>query len=103
MFNPALRSAPAILYRPSWRSRKKVSSSGGFGEVEFATDRFFNLFAGAAVVVSQLIRGFASLETFGHDVRTHAGTGDDGFAERNKRINDDILWLLGFIRSCERI
>src|SRR5207247_10263978 len=94
---------PAILWRPSCRSRKKINSSGGFREAKFAADRFFNLLACAAVVVRQFVGGFTGFEALGDDISTHASTGNDGFAERNKRINDDILWLLGFIHSGERI
>jgi hypothetical protein len=44
------------------RSRKKTnSSSGGFREAKFAADRFFNLFAGAAIIAGQFVRGFAWL------------------------------------------
>src|SRR6059058_963599 len=89
---------PAILMRPSCRSRKKVSSSGSFGEAEFATDRFFNLFAGAAVVVRELVRGFTGLEAFGHDVRADTSASDHGFPEGDERINHNIPW---FVRRAE--
>src|SRR6266568_4958863 len=94
---------PAILWRPSCRSRKKVNSSGSFREIEFAADRFFNLFAFAAVVIRQFVRRLAGFESFSDYVSADAGTGDYSFAERNKRIDDNVLWLVGFIYSRERI
>ena len=59
----------------------RLIPSGGFCQAKFAADRFFNLFAGAAVIVRQIVGGFAGLETSSDDVRAHAGTSNDGFAE----------------------
>jgi len=88
---------PAILWRPSCRSRKKINSSGGFCEIEFAADRFFNLFPLASVVLGEFVRGFTGLEAFGDDIRAHARASDDGFTKRDERIDYDVLWLFGFI------
>src|SRR5438445_368799 len=93
-----------ILWRPSCRSRKKVSCfSRGFGEAEFATDRFFNLFAVALVILREFVRGFTSFETFGDDVRAHACTCDNGAAKRNEGIDYDVFGLINIANARERI
>src|SRR5437762_13847406 len=94
---------PAILWRPSCRSRKKINSSGCFCEIEFAANRFFNLFPLASVVLGEFVRGFTGLEALGDDICAHARASDDAFPKRYARIAYDGLCLFSFISSRERI
>jgi hypothetical protein len=68
----------------------------------FAADRFFNLLAGTAVILRELVCGFAGLETFGHDVRAHARTNDNGAAKRNEGVDYDVFGLLDIADARER-
>src|SRR5205814_10411716 len=94
---------PAILWRRSCQSRKKINSSGGLREIKFAADRFFNLFPLASVVLGEFVSGFTGLETFSDDIRDHARASNYGFDKRYVGNNDIILWLISCIHEDEGI
>jgi len=72
-------------------------------EGELAADGFFNVCPVAAVIASQSIRGFPSLEALGDDSGRNSGSRKNGATEGYPRVDHDSAGLIRFGVACKGV